>query len=109
MPVMTQLFAILRRKGGSWPVCGEAKVGAPQHEPFADCPAATRPVAVGQERPIADAGGAWCQRLDAPESERLDPAGAASALVPRERRAEPWFVVLDGPEGPRRFYFAMEQ
>jgi hypothetical protein len=109
VPVMTQLFAMLRRKGASWPVCGEANVGAPQHEPFADCPEATQAVALTDDRPMADPQGPWCQRLEPRASETWDRGDAAASLLPRERRAEPWFVVLDGPQGPQRFYFSMGQ
>jgi hypothetical protein len=109
VPVMTQLFAMLRRKGASWPVCGEANVGAPQHEPFADCPEATQAVALTDDRPVADPHGPWCKRLERNASERSDRGNAAVSLIPRERRAEPWYVVLDGPQGPQRFYFSLGQ
>jgi hypothetical protein len=109
VPVMTQLFAMLRRKGGSWPVCGEANVGAPQHEPFADCPETSHAVALMDDRPVADPQGPWCQPLKPRASERWDHGNAAVSLIPRERRAEPWFVVLDGPQGAQRFYFSVGQ
>ncbi len=106
VPVMNLLFAVLRRKGGSWPICGEAKAGAPQHEPYAACPQGSESVALvdGQAQP--DPNGALCQ---APRQSERQASEAGAGLTPRERRAEPWFIELDGPEGRKRFYYSLGQ
>jgi hypothetical protein len=106
LPVMSLLFATLRRKGGSWPICGEAKSGTPQHEPYAACPQGSEPVTMVDGRAQPDPNGAKCQGLRQSERQASD---TNAGLTARERRAEPWFIELDGPEGRKRFYYSLGQ
>jgi hypothetical protein len=106
LPVMSLLFATLRRKGGSWPICGEAKAGTPQHEPYATCPQGSEPVTMVEGRAQLDPNGAQCQALRQSERQATD---SNAGLTPRERRAEPWYIELDGPEGRKRFYYSLGQ
>ncbi|MGL4813597.1 MAG: hypothetical protein ACRCXM_17650 [Beijerinckiaceae bacterium] len=117
VPVMTQLFALLRRKGASWPPCLEGRVSAPGYEPYQDCPAGWTPGRDAEDGWRTDAGGSSCARSNQrtasspPSVQSASEAGTPGGLElrPRERRSEPWFVELDGEGGRQRFYYSLAE
>ncbi len=117
VPVMTQLFALLRRKGASWPSCLEGRVGAPGYEPYQNCPAGWQSGTAAEDGWRADDGGGSCARPDPrtaasrPTVQNAAEAGASGGLEvrPRERRSDPWFVELDGEVGRQRFYYSLAE
>lgn len=117
VPIMTQLFALLRRKGASWPPCPEGRVSAPGYEPYQDCPAGWRPGLEAEDGWRTDAGGGSCARPNPRTAASLPSVQSASEarritgieVRPRELRSEPWFVELDGEGGRQRFYYSLAE
>lgn len=113
VPVMNQLFSMMRRRNFSWPTCPEGNVGAPAYDPFEDCPAGSIAVATGENGVQPDPMGASCARPAAGQGRSAQPPGEwlqqEPELFARGRRSEPWYVNLDAGQGVRRFYFSLGQ
>ncbi len=114
VPVMNQLFAMMRRRGFSWPPCGEAKTGSPAYEPYMDCPSGFTPSPRDGESMRPDLQGPLCARSSIPgQWPAQDSAGAAPGNLPemisREPRRDPWYVTIDDGNGQKRFYFTLGQ
>lgn len=116
VPVMTQLFRILRR-GGSWPACPEGNAGGLGFEPYMPClagQAAYGPVQNDNGSSLQpDPNGAYC--VDPERFARMcaatnDQAGCDPAYLPLQRtpRAEPHFVDITAGGTTNRFYFSLQ-
>jgi hypothetical protein len=114
VPVMNQLFSMMKRRGFSWPVCPEGKTGAPQYEPFEACAEGWTSVRVDEHSVQNDPNGASCARprpvgQTASQSDRTDRPQDRFEIMARTQRSEPWYVTVDAGDGPRRFYFNVER
>lgn len=114
VPVMNQLFSMMRRRGFSWPICPEGKTGAPQYEPFEACADGWTTVRVEDHSVQSDPDGTSCARPRAAsevarQSDRLDRPQDRFEIMPRTQRSEPWYVTVDAGDGQRRFYFNVER
>jgi len=118
VPVMTQLFRMLRR-GGGWPTCPEGNAGALGYEPYMPCP--TGQVAYGQVQ-TGDTGGTTLQPdpnggycVDPERFARMcsgqdNQAGCDPTYqsMPRTQRTEPNFVDITTGGTTSRFYFSLQ-
>lgn len=114
VPVMNQLFSMMKRRGFSWPVCPEGKTGAPQYEPFEACENGWTSVRIEEQSVHADPNGPSCARPRsasevANQSDRTDRPQDRFEILARTQRSEPWYVTVDAVDGPRRFYFNVER
>jgi hypothetical protein len=114
VPVMNQLFSLMKRRGFSWPTCPEGKTGAPQYEPFEACAEGWTSVRLEEQSVQSDPNGASCARPRATskavnQSERDGNPQDRFEIMPRTQRSEPWYVTVDAGDGPRRFYFNVER
>lgn len=118
VPVMTQLFRMLRR-GGGWPTCPEGNAGGLGYEPYMPCP--TGQVAYGQVQTSDNGGttlqpdpnGASCidpERYSRMCSATNDQAGCDQSYqpTPRAPRTEPHFVDITTGGSTSRFYFSLQ-
>jgi hypothetical protein len=114
VPVMNQLFSLMKRRGFSWPICAESKTGAPQYEPFEACAQGWTSVRVEEQLAQADPNGPSCARPRA-ASEAFNQSDGAGGpqnrfeITARTQRSEPWYVTVDAGSGSRRFYFNVER
>ena len=117
VPVMTQLFRMLRR-GGGWPTCPEGNAGGLGYEPYQPCP--TGQIAYGQVQSgdngstslQPDPNGAFCvdpERYARMCSGQDNQAGCDPTYqpTPRAPRAEPHFVDITSGGATSRFYFSL--
>ena len=114
VPVMNQLFSLMKRRGFSWPVCSEGKTGAPQYEPFEACAKGWTSVRVEEQLVQADPNGSSCARVrstsePANQSDRAGRPQDRFEIMARTQRSESWYVTVDTGDGPRRFYFNVER
>ena len=114
VPVMSQLFSMMKRRGFSWPICSEGKTGAPQYEPFEDCANGWTSVRVEEQSVLNDSNGTSCARPratsePASQSDRTDRPQDRFEIMPRTQRSEPLYVTVDAGDGPRRFNFNVER
>ncbi len=114
VPVMNQLFSMMKRRGFSWPICPEGKTGGPQYEPFEACADGWTSVRVEEQSVQSDPNGASCARPRTAseitsQSDRLDRPQDRFEIMPRTQRSEPWYVTVDAGDGQRRFYFNVER
>ncbi len=114
VPVMSQLFSMMKRRGFSWPICPEGKTGAPQYEPFEECANGWTSVRVEEQSVLNDPNGTSCARRratsePASQSDRTDRPQDRFEIMARTQRSEPWYVTVDAGDGPRRFYFNVER
>lgn len=118
VPVMTQLFRMLRR-GGGWPTCPEGNAGGLGYEPYKPCP--TGQVAYGQVQNGDNGGaalqpdpnGAYCvepERFARMCSGQDNQAGCDLSYRPtlRTQRTEPHFVDITTGGSTSRFYFSLQ-
>jgi len=116
VPVMTQLFRLLRR-GGGWPTCPEGNAGGLGYEPYRPCP--TGQIAYGQVQNDnasslqPDPNGAYCvdpERFARMCSTTNDQAGCDPSYQPSPRivRTEPHFVDITTGGSTSRFYFSLQ-
>lgn len=118
VPVMTQLFRMLRR-GGGWPTCPEGNAGALGYEPYMPCPSGQ--VAYGQIQSGDNVGtalqpdpnGAYCvepERFARMCSGQDNQAGCDPGYqpMPRTQRTEPHFVDITTGGTTSRFYFSLQ-
>lgn len=127
VPVMNQLHAMMRSLRFRWPVCTQARAGAPGHEPYRPCPAGWTPASSGQGEDgnpwLADGAGDLCTRpaspppLGAPIPAQLrcaaseghagaNVAGAAITCIEvmaRPVNERPYYVEIDG----QRVWFSL--
>lgn len=120
VPVMTQLFSMLRF-GGSWPICSEGRASGLGYEPYLPCPTGQTPyarvetssegmVSVGYAR---DQNGGYCadpaimeRRCDGPDGQTVL-CGPTEPPMTRTPRSEPNFVDIATGGGNFRFYFSL--
>lgn len=113
VPVMHELFHRLAR-GHGWPTCPEGHASRLQYEEFKPCPAGM--TAVGEPNSEHGTGSfrselAFCADLSRPQrscTRHDDGCVATYYTVPRERRAEPYFVDITTANGAQRFYFSLK-
>jgi len=118
VPVMTQLFSILRR-GGAWPTCPEGNAGGLGYEPYEACPEGSQEAAMvnqGEGQSSLQLGvpnGELCARPN-PNAGRCSGGGENSTCEPdyltqaRVRRAEPHYVDITTGNGTQRFRFTLQ-
>jgi len=118
VPVMTQLFRMLRR-GRGWPTCPEGNAGGLGYEPYMQCP--TGQVGYGQIQ-TSDSGGTSLQPdpngalcVDPERYARMcsgsdNQAGCDPTYqpTPRIQRTEPNFVDITTGGSTSRFYFSLQ-
>jgi len=67
---MNQLYRMMRSLRFRWPVCTQARAGAPGYEPYQPCPEGWTPASSGQSEDsnpwIADGAGDLCTRPASP-------------------------------------------
>ena len=118
VPVMTQLFRMLRR-GGGWPTCPEGNAGGLGYEPYMPC--STGQVAYGQIQTGDNGGtslqpdpnGGYCvdpERYARMCSGQDNQAGCDPSYqpLPRIQRTEPHFVDITTGGSTSRFYFSLQ-
>lgn len=114
VPVMTQLFRMLKRFQ-PWPTCPEGNAGGLGYEPYEDCPAGTTPAGgpVGDNGTIqiGDPNGTYCARPN-PSAGRCPDNSSASCegdyiLTSRTPRAEEHYVDITTANGTSRFRFSL--
>lgn len=118
VPVMTQLFRMLRR-GGGWPTCPEGNAVGLGYEPYQPCP--TGQIAYGQVQSgdngstslQPDPNGAFCvdpERYARMCSGQDNQAGCDPTYQPslRTPRTEPHFVDITTGGATSRFYFSLQ-
>ncbi len=130
VPVMQQLFRDLAH-GGSWPVCSEGQASSVGYDPYLPCPAGLSPMiatplgvagpnlaqaslvqASNGQAQTPDPEGNLCADLSKPQ-QVCGTAGMTSCqttypTIPRDARADPYFVDIDTANGAQRFYFSLQ-
>jgi hypothetical protein len=114
VPVMNQLFSLMKRRGFSWPVCSESKTGEPQYEPFEACAQGWTSVRAEEQLVQADPNGPSCARTRSAseafnQSDGVGDRQNRFEIMARAQRSEPWYVTVDAGDGSRRFYFNVER
>lgn len=130
VPVMQQLFRDLAH-GGGWPVCPEGHASGVGYDPYLPCPAGLSPTlttplgiagpglaqaspvqAINGQAQTPDPEGNLCADLSKPQ-QVCGTAGVSScqttyATIPRDTRANPYFVDIVTTNGAQRFYFSLQ-
>lgn len=127
VPVMNQLYRMMRSLRFRWPVCTQARAGAPGYEPYQPCPAGWSPASSGpgeDSNPwIANGAGDLCTRPASPPlpatpipahlrcatSQGPDGTSVAGAamicieVMARTVNERPYYVQIDG----QRVWFSL--
>ena len=127
VPVMNKLYTMMRSLRFRWPVCTQARAGAPGYEPYQPCPAGWSPASSGpgeDSNPwIANGAGDLCTRPASPPlpatpipahlrcatSQGPDGTSVAGAamicieVMARTVNERPYYVQIDG----QRVWFSL--